>query len=180
MYWFLDITTTKKWLIPRLLLLENQIPWKTEVPWHQSSKIEWKRKHIYPSLTSRQTRLEHTRLRRPSTHRLWLVSRRRTLKLLANLLDTRSTGSSINGCGIAKVAVDTREQLAVGSLHTLHDNVALSLCLAVSARAVQLAKCIDGEARNCYCAGSVVLDDFVGCAGCAAAGYLGVAVALEG
>lgn len=113
-------------------------------------------------------------------HRLRLVARRCTLELLADLLDTRCARSGVNSRSVAEVGVDADEELAVGSLDVLNDDVALGTLLAIAAGAVQLAKGIDLEAVNSDCARAVVLDDFVFGGNCAAAGDGSVPVFLKG
>lgn len=111
---------------------------------------------------------------------LGLVAGSSTLELLADLLDIGSTGSAVDGGGVAEVGVDADEQLAGGGLDVLDNNVALGALLAVSARAVELAEVGDLEAVDSDGSGSVVLDDLVLGTSGTAAGDGGVTVLLQG
>jgi hypothetical protein len=101
--------------------------------------------------------------------RLRLVARRRTLELLADLLDVGSAGSAVDGGSVAEVGVDADEQLAGGGLDVLDHDVALGALLAVPAGAV------DGDSS-----GAVVLDHLVLGSGSTAAGDGCVTVLLQG
>ena len=83
------------------------------------------------------------------------------LELLANLLDTGGAGSTVDGGSVAKVGVDTDEELSAGGLDILDNNVALGALLAVSARAVELAKVGDLEAVDGDGTRTVMLDNLV-------------------
>jgi hypothetical protein len=73
---------------------------------------------------------------RPLRHGHRLIARRRALKLLASLLDARRARRAIDRRSVAEAGVDADEQLAVGRLDILDDDVALGTLLAVAAGAV--------------------------------------------
>jgi hypothetical protein len=112
--------------------------------------------------------------------RLRLVARRRTLELLADLLDVGSAGSAVDGGSVAEVGVDADEQLAGGGLDVLDHDVALGALLAVPAGAVELAEVGDLEAVDGDGSGAVVLDHLVLGSGSTAAGDGCVTVLLQG
>lgn len=93
--------------------------------------------------------------------RFGLVAGCGALKLLANLLDIGGAGCAVNGGSVAKVGVDTDKELSAGGLHILDNDVTLGALLAVSARAVELAKVGDLEAVDGDGTRTVVLDDLV-------------------
>ena len=92
---------------------------------------------------------------------LGLAARGNTLELLADGLDGAGAVAVVDGGRITEVGVDASKELAVGRLDVLHDDMALSGLLAVTARPVQLAEVVDGEAVNSDSTSAVVLNDFV-------------------
>lgn len=88
-----------------------------------------------------------------------------TLVLLAHIL--RHSTATADGRLVAKVGVNADEiALQTESADVFYDNLARRLGFvvgAVAAAAVQLACVDDGEVLDRYCAGAVVLDDFVDC-----------------
>jgi hypothetical protein len=92
---------------------------------------------------------------------LGLAARGDTLELLADDLDGAGAVGSVDGGRVTKVGVDASKELAVGGLDVLHDDVALSGLLAVTARPVELAEGVDGEAVDGDGTSTVLLDDLV-------------------
>ena len=83
------------------------------------------------------------------------------LEGLADLLGAGGAGVG-DGGGVAVVGVDTSEELAAGGLDVLDGDGALgAVALAVTARPVELAEVLDGEAVDGHGGGTVVLDDLV-------------------
>ena len=123
---------------------------------------------------------EHTGVGRTSGDGLGLAARADALEFLADLLDGGSAGSAVDGGSVAEVGVDSDEELAVGGLDVLDDNVALGALLAVSAGAVELAEVGNLEAVDGDGSGTVVLDDLVLGAGGTSTGDGGVTVLLQG
>ena len=83
------------------------------------------------------------------------------LELLADGLDGAGAVAVVDGGRVTEVGVDTSKELAVGGLDVLHDDMALSGLLAVTARPVQLAEVVDGEAVNSDGTSAVLLDDLI-------------------
>lgn len=111
---------------------------------------------------------------------LGLVAGSGTLELLANFLDAGGAGRGVDGGSVAEVGVDADEELAVAGLDVLDNDVAFGALLAVTARAVELAKGVDCEAIDGHGSGTIVLDDLVFGSGRAAADDGSIAIALDG
>lgn len=109
-----------------------------------------------------------------------LITCRGTLELFANVLDTDRASSTVDGSGIAKIAINPGQKLSIRSLDTLDDHVTFGSFLAVSTSPVKLAKCVDSEAINGDCSRTIVLNDLVLCASSASACNGSVAIALQG
>lgn len=111
--------------------------------------------------------------------RLGLIAGSGTLELLTNLLDAGSAGGAVNCSSVAEVGVDANKELTTGCLDVLDHYVTLGALLAVTARAVQLAKVGDLEAVDGDGASAVVLDDLVFGTSGASASDGGIAILLE-
>lgn len=122
---------------------------------------------------------EFARFRRTFGNRLGLIAGCGALEFLAGILDVANACRAVDGGTVTEVGVDAGEELAVGGLDVLDDNMALGLVLAVSAGTVELAEVRDLEAVNGDGSGAVVLDDLVLGANGTTASDGGVTVILQ-
>lgn len=127
------------------------------------STSEIHRNQGYSSLARRNRRLSLAGSSRSELGALLAGRLLNSLKLLAGVLDARST-SSANAGGVAIVGVDSNQGIDTLGLDVLDNNLAGALALvvgAVSARAVQLACIHDSESINGDSSLAVVLDHLI-------------------
>ena len=120
---------------------------------------------------------EYASTARSGTDLLRFLSRAVALELLADVFDGRGTCIS-NSRGVTKVRVDARNNLAVGGLDILNNDVPSTLRFAVTTATVEFAKVVDGETIDGDCANAVVLNDLVFCVRSSAANDQGISVTL--
>ena len=121
---------------------------------------------------------EYASTARSGTDLLRFLSRAVALELLAYVFDGRGTCVS-NSRGVAKVGVDASDNLAIGGLDILNNDVPSALRFAVTTTTVEFAKVVDGETIDGDCANTVVLNHLVFCVCSSAANDDGISVTLQ-